>query len=117
MAHALLTLFLVIGLAPGAGFAEAISPKMNGVSEEFIARPADFGFMDLTGLKTDRSGSGIALQHLKSAIPTGIRTDGGQQSRGQDLLGCGQAAEQIVIGMAFKERLDLFAVLIELLLE
>ena len=117
MAHTLVALFLVISLPPRTGLAEAIRPEMQGVSEEFVARPADFGFVNLTGLKTDRSRSGIALQHLKRAIPSRIRTDAGQEPRREHFLGSGQAAEQIVIGMVLKERLDLLAILIELLLE
>ena len=47
MAHALSALLLVVGLPPGGAFAKAIGPKVNGVSQKPIARPAHLSFFDL----------------------------------------------------------------------
>src|SRR6266508_2301668 len=63
VAFAILAFLSVVGLAPGAGFAKAISPQVNGVTQKFIAGPAHFGSAQLAALKTDRRGSSKTLQH------------------------------------------------------
>src|SRR5207248_9642859 len=112
MAHALLALFLIVGLAPGTGFAEAIGPEVNGVAEEFVAGPPNGYFADLARLVAHGRSPGERLKHLMSAITLRVGADGRQESRCQDLLCAGQATKQIVIGMVFEERFYLFTVLV-----
>src|SRR6266516_3461124 len=66
VAFAILAFLSVVGLAPGAGFAKAISPQVNGGTQKFIAGPAHFGSAELAALKTDRLRS-KALRQLPSA--------------------------------------------------
>src|SRR6266436_187121 len=87
------------------------------MAHEFIAVPADSGLVDLARFKADRGSSGEALQHLESAVTARVGTDCGQEPRGQHLLGSGQAAKEMVIGMVLEKSLDLFPILVQLLLE
>ncbi len=81
MAHPLFAFFLVIGLSPESGFAEAIGPEVNGVSQELITGPAHLSLADLARLVTDRRGAGKALEYLMGAVALRIVTDGRQQPR------------------------------------
>ena len=47
VAHPLVAFLLVISLAPGTGFAKTIGPQVNGVTHEFVARPANAHFINL----------------------------------------------------------------------
>ena len=85
--HALLALRLIISLAPNARLAKAISPKMNGVSKEGVARPANFDFPELAGLENHGRSSGKALESVGVAVAPEIGSDGGHQPRRQHLLG------------------------------
>ena len=77
-AHALLALFLVVGLAPRTGLAKTVCPQMDGVAHEFVAGPADVCFVNLPGLVIDRGRPGEALQHLRAAVAIGIAANGRQ---------------------------------------
>ena len=81
VAPPLLALLLLIGLAPGAGFAKAVRPEMNRMPEELIARPADLDSMNLAGLEWYRRGPGKAWQHVVVPITRGVGADGGQEAR------------------------------------
>ena len=48
--HACLPLLLVVGLAPGAGLAKAIRPKVHGVAHELIAGPPHSNLVEFAGL-------------------------------------------------------------------
>ena len=79
VAHALVALFLVISLAPRAGFAKAIGPEVNGVPKEFVAGPANVCFVDLARLVAHGRSPGEALEHVVSAVTLRIGADGGQE--------------------------------------
>jgi hypothetical protein len=117
MAHALVSFFLVVGLAPDHSFSETIGPEMKGVSQEFVAGPADMDLIEFAGLEAHGRGAGIALQHVGASVAFWIRADGRQEARGQDHFCAWQTAEEVVIGVMVEERLDLLAVFVELLLE
>ena len=80
--HAFSAFLFVIGLAPGAGLAKAIGPKMHRVAKEFVAGPTHTNFIDLSGLVADRCSSGDALEHFMAAVTLGIVTNGRQEARG-----------------------------------
>src|SRR2546423_14456273 len=68
VAHTLSSFLFIIGLSPNTGLAKTVGPKMNGMSQKFIARPAHSGFANLSGLEADRRGSGKTLENAGIAI-------------------------------------------------
>src|ERR671922_1696088 len=117
MAHTFSTFFVVISLAPGAGFAETVRPEMDGVAQELVTGPTNFGFLHPAGLIIDRRGAGKGLEHLMVSVAPWIVANGRQQSRGQNFLGSGQTAKKVAIRVLFKELFNLLAVLLELLVQ
>ena len=87
---------------------------MNRMAQELVAGPTDANFVEFAGLVRDRRRSGNALKHFMAAVAIGIDPDGGQQPRRQEILGSGQAAKQMVIGMFFEKSFDLLTVELQL---
>src|SRR5215472_4786691 len=110
MGHALSALLLIIGLTPSTGSAEAISPQMHGVAHELVAGPADVNFVQFARLIRDRRGARDTLKHLVAPVAVRVSAYRGQQPGRKDLLGSGQAAKQIMVGVLLEESLDLFAI-------
>ena len=108
--HALRALLLIVGLAPGTGSAEAVGPQMHGVTQELVAGPAEVNFVQFTRLVRDRSSARDTLKHLVATVAVRVAPQRRQQPGRQDLLGSGQAAKQIMVGMLSEKSLDLFAV-------
>src|SRR5215469_16784672 len=77
VSHAFLTFLLVIGLAPGTGFAEAIRPQVYGVAQELVTGPTHSNLVELARLVRDWRGPGDTLQDLMTAIAVGIATHRG----------------------------------------
>jgi len=102
MTHPILAFALVVGLRPNTSPAKAVSPKMNSMSQEFVACPAHSGFADLAGLEADWRGPGKALEHLGVTIAFRIGANGRQQPRSQHLFCSRQTAKESMIRMLFE---------------
>ena len=117
MAFAFRAFLSVVNIGPGTNPEGALGPKMDGVAQNFVALVADVNPVNLAGLETDRSGAGDALQRFGVREAPGIAADFAQQPRSQSLGRARQRAKQVMVGMLFKERLDLLSVLVQLELQ
>ena len=79
-----------------------------------ITAAAQVDFEDLSGLKADRSGSGHALQALRTVKDTPVASQLAQQPRPQLGTAAGQRAEEVFVWMFLKELLDCLPVVSEL---
>lgn len=114
VAHASLSFLLVVDLSPQAGSPKAFRPEVNGVAQECVAGPTDLGFVDLSGLEADWSGPRVGLENIVASVALRIAADRAQETRRQKVFGPGQAAEDVVIGVALEELANLLAVGLEL---
>ena len=107
----------VVNFGPGTDPQTALRPKMNGVAQNLVALITDAHPMNLTGLKTDRSGAGDALQGLGVLEALRRTADFTQEPRGQGLGRAWQRTKQVMVGMLLEKRFDLLAVEVQLELQ
>ncbi len=81
MTHALVAFLLIVGRAPGAGFAKTIGPEMNGMAQELVARPPNADFVELARLIGYRRSPRDCLQHFLAAVAIRIITHRREQAR------------------------------------
>jgi hypothetical protein len=117
MTFAFRAFLTIVNFSPRTNPEAALSPKMDGVAQHFVALVADVNPVDLAGLQTHWSGAGDALQRFGVLEAPGIAADFTQQPGSQSPGHARQRTKQVMIGMLFKEGLDLLAVLVQLELQ
>ena len=100
---------------PGVGVSAAVGEVGDGVAQLFVAGPAEPDGAELSGLAGRGCCAGQAGQRFGGGESGSAVADLGQQPRGADPTGAGQAGEDVGVGVGVELPVDLGGECLDLL--
>lgn len=83
-----------------------VRPQVHGITQVFVAGPAQMDHVQRSRVVVDRGGPGKILQALRALIKSAFLAQFAQEPRPELGPGAGERAEEIMIGMTLEKALD-----------